>query len=349
MKRCTRWLLLVLVAVTCLCLAFGYWRRPLYAHREGSLSSLLAFNDSVYYGTDFTREAGALSLMTGRKLWETKLSTDAIEITTLFGAGEAVLCAGGSSIFCLQADSGVLRWTRELAGHLTALPVLAGGSIFAATLNGVVYSLDAQTGDVKWMLELGSRVIASPVPIGSQLLVGDLDGYVHVLDSVSGKDMSRIDVGFPIAFLGANQATVLAFSDELEHTRVVALEYPSLFTRWRATLPDTGGDGAQALLTEERVFIASFSGQLNALDMGTGEVLWQQAFKTGLTHFTPMRLDDDRLLVQSGDTIHILRQNGDVVGSMSLPGKDVIRDLALHGDQLLVVSGNSIRVLRLPK
>jgi outer membrane protein assembly factor BamB len=48
----------------------------------------------------------------------------------------------GGSVLCLETASGKVLWNAELDSGLQSAPVLAGGRIYVASQNGMVYALE---------------------------------------------------------------------------------------------------------------------------------------------------------------------------------------------------------------
>ena len=91
----------------------------------------------------------------GRVLWETWLGDPLMAQTAI----------RGTMLFAVHPDqnrqhwlagfdlsSGSLRWRSELVADVISAPIVADGSIFAATLDGTLYRFDAETGAKVWAM-----------------------------------------------------------------------------------------------------------------------------------------------------------------------------------------------------
>ena len=160
---------------------------------------------------------------------------------------EPVICAGrlfyGSSVDCslrcLDAATGVERWSFFTGGPIRLAPVAWGERVAVASDDGRLYVLDAQTGDLVWqhrggpqsLWRLGNQRMISKWPArgGPVLLDGVLyyavgiwpsDGiYIYALNAQTGDELwSNKDSGgiyMPQPHGGANAASGLAAQGHL--------------------------------------------------------------------------------------------------------------------------------------
>jgi hypothetical protein len=66
--------------------------------------------------------------------------------------GDAAFFASSANhkVYCLDANTGAVRWTKITGGPVRLAPTLAGGRVFVASDDGWVYCLDAQKGQEIW-------------------------------------------------------------------------------------------------------------------------------------------------------------------------------------------------------
>ena len=135
---------------------------------------------------------------------------------------------------------------------VTSTPTVGFGFVYVTSWNGMVYALREQTGEVEWTFE-----VLPSFPIGTQssatltadgrLIVGDAGATVHCLDARTGRLLWERELSIP-------------FEGEA----------------------DSDHNWGSATVANNRVFIGIAShtdvpctrGRLVALDLDTGEVLW---------------------------------------------------------------------------
>ena len=55
--------------------------------------------------------------------------------------GDGVVCIQAGGMFALDTSSGKILWRAGLAGAIQSVPVLAGETIYLASLSGEIYAL----------------------------------------------------------------------------------------------------------------------------------------------------------------------------------------------------------------
>ena len=152
-----------------------------------------------------------------------------------------------------------LQWAFGFPGATSAgtQPVLAGGRVYAATAEGVVYVLDAKTGCIHWTLEVEAS-IRSAITLdqrGDGRLVayfGDQAANVYAVDAAVGEVLWKVDV------------------DEHPHAAITAA--PQLYNG-RLYVPVSSREESQ--VGDPRYPCCSFRGSVVALDAISGERLWK--------------------------------------------------------------------------
>jgi len=143
----------------------------------------------------------ALALSNGAVRWETVVSepkgtTEVERLADVVGAvatdaRDACAASYQGRIMCADANSGTLRWSREM-------PAGAGVGFDARRVFGVderctVIANGRDGGASLWRNEkLRNRALTSPLVLSSALVVGDLAGYVHFLSLDDGALVARI-------------------------------------------------------------------------------------------------------------------------------------------------------------
>jgi outer membrane assembly lipoprotein YfgL len=95
-----------------------------------------------------------------------------------------------SAVACVDAERGVLMWTRNVGGTRA----LAGDAerVFGADANDRITAWRADSGDVQWTNEkFMHRGLSGMLAVGPVLVFGDLDGYVHFLSATTGETQLR--------------------------------------------------------------------------------------------------------------------------------------------------------------
>jgi outer membrane protein assembly factor BamB len=213
---------------------------------RGLLSLRPALAGDTLYAASADGELRALRAGDGRTLWE-------IERESGFSGGvgvyEDTLLLGSPDGEVLQfaAGSGELNWSAPVSGEVLSPPQSNGRVVVAQTYDGKLYGLDHRNGRQLWMFESNMPVLTlrgtgTPLFNGNVVYASFSNGRVLAFDAQSG---------------GINwEARVAIAQGRSEIERIVDV------------------DGTMALQGLE-LYAASYQGRLAAIDVRTGQRLWQ--------------------------------------------------------------------------
>ena len=199
----------------------------------------------------------------------------------------------------LQLSSTLTRvWTASIGegstkgARLNATPVVSGGRVFTIDTSATVRAFDAKTGAAGWSTRLVKEGEKTNVAFGGGVSAAEgrvyaASGYgiAAAFDAATGAQVWRVDLGMPLRgapSIEGGRVYVLAQDNQL-----FALSTTDGKTLWDSsgTVEQTGllGAGAPAVAQETAV-VGFSSGELNALRVENGRVVWQDALaRTGRT------------------------------------------------------------------
>lgn len=264
----------------------------------------------------------ALDAETGRQLWRVR-AADPEEDSVPLGGGVAqadgvvFVSTGFGEIVALDADNGGLVWRAEANGPLRAPPTLAGGRLFVTTVDNQLEARSAENGELQWthtgiVEPAGLLGGSNPAVDDSTVIAAYTSGELFAL---------RLQNGRPL------------WSDNLAAIRRVGA---------LTNLADIRG---APVLEEGRVVAISQSGRMVALDLRTGERIWEQS--VGGTQ-TPVSIGDFIfVLTNTNQLIALAGDNGLIAWVTALPswsnpekrrGPIVYAGPVLAGGRLTIVS-----------
>jgi len=155
------------------------------------------------------------------------------------------------------------------------------GEIWAADYKGRVVAIDAETGDRLRRFELDMQLSAGPTVRDENVLVGTMEGQIVLLDRQSGAIKWRAQLSSEIlaAPLEADDVIVVRCADG----RVFGLDAETGFRKWvtdRSVPALTLRGNSDPLIRAGQVFVGHDDGTLTALDLESGELLWEQRVGT---------------------------------------------------------------------
>lgn len=171
-------------------------------------------------------------------------------------------------------------WSEDLGKGEKSLgvaqgPVVDGGRVYAAAMEGGVRALDLQTGQVAWRFDADTRLSGGPGVGEGLVVVGGLEGEVIALDAASGAEKWRAKVGNEvIAAPAVGQGRVFVRSND---GRVTAFDAATGERRWfwNHDLPSLTVRGNDApTLGPGVVFVGNDDGTVTMLAVDDGRPLW---------------------------------------------------------------------------
>ncbi len=237
----------------------------------------------------------AYDLNTGRLLWETDPVPED-EDEGGFGGGLAVTAhrlyatTGFGEVLALDPETGAVLWRQRVGVPLRAPPAVAGGRLFAVSVDNQLWTINTNDGSLAWS-HTGFTESAGLLGGATPAVAGDI-----VIAPYSSGELTALRV--------QNGRTVWA--DTLAFQRVGAGAL--------AALNDINGS---PVVDRGVVFAIGHGGRLVAIDLRTGGRIWERDI-AGLN--MPWAAGDFLFVVTvGGDVVCIARQNGRIRWVRSLP------------------------------
>ncbi len=198
-------------------------------------------------------QVSALDAATGSRIWRVDLKPEG-ELGSAFGGGPCLwnnrlyVATGYAQVLALDPGDGKVIWRQNVAAPVHAPPTVADGRVFAVTIDNALQVLSADDGHRLWS--------HNGIPESAGLLGGAspaVEGEVVIAAYSSGELFAlRVENGRAV------------WSDNLAASRAVNAV---------AGLADIRG---RPVVDRGRVFAISHSGRMAAIDMRTGDRVWEQ-------------------------------------------------------------------------
>jgi outer membrane protein assembly factor BamB len=222
-------------------------------------------------------------------------------------------------VLALDAKTGKELWRQQVAAPMRGAPTVAGDRVFAITVENQLDVLSAEDGHRLWTHSgipetAGLLGAASPAVDGDIVVVPYSSGELFALRTENGRPL---------------------WTDNLATARPLGA---------LSTLADIRG---RPVIDRGRVFALSHSGRMVAIDLRTGDRVWEQ--EIGGTHGAWVAGDYIYVLGNDVDLLCLQRADGRVRWAHDLPRyedakkkKDPMRwaGPVLAGDKLIVVGSN---------
>ena len=223
-------------------------------------------NPAIGYGFYFVadRESviSAFHAQTGQRVWQTDIlaksdaapfqNVDSARLASGIAVGRNKVFVGSEhgALTALDAKSGQIMWSQSFAGELLSKPLLVDHLVVVHATSGVIYAFDVETGKKAWeyysaLAPLTLRGTSEPIAQYGGVIFGTAEGKMVVLSSSTGQAA------------WSRQITVPKGSNDLE--RICDID-------------------AKALVVNQNLYVLGFNGHLSALNIRTGDVIWQRDY-----------------------------------------------------------------------
>jgi outer membrane protein assembly factor BamB len=170
----------------------------------------------------------------------------------------------------IRQDPGI-RWQTKVSSTWLMPPVVADGTLYTGSGDGVLYALDAQTGQEIWLTGGFGQLENSGAVAGDTLVVGGYDKRVCALDRHTGEVLWSFNT---VSFV---QASPLIIDERVyiaTDNAIYALDLMSGQLQWEAA---TGKEDAYmgAPASDHGIIYTTGGKYLIALDSTDGKELWR--------------------------------------------------------------------------
>jgi outer membrane protein assembly factor BamB len=165
------------------------------------------------------------------------------------------------------ADSLVELWKFETKDSIEGAPAVAGGVVYAGSMDENLYALNLADGKLKWNYK-GGPFKASPAVNGTTVYAGDSDGKFHCLDAATGTKRWVFETGAEITG-GANFFGDLILFGSYDETLYCLT--PDGKEKWQ--FKTQGPFNGSPAVADGRTFVAGCDSNVHVIDIGKGTEL----------------------------------------------------------------------------
>ncbi len=249
--------------------------------------------DNALPASELKPLAQALAVQT---VWQASVGSGSGESYLRFtpaALNDKVFAAGpDGEVVAWEAASGRQVWQVETDLELTAGVGTGDGLVLVATRKGVVLALDADNGQERWRGQVSSEVLAPPRAAGGVTLVRSGDGRFTAFASASGERRWVYSAPVPALSLRGSAAPILGDGlavAGLDSGKVVALRLSNGQPLFEKTLASPRGRtelermvdiDSEPRVVEGVLYTSAYQGNVSALDLRNGNVLWNRDFSS---------------------------------------------------------------------
>ncbi|HEX6261794.1 MAG TPA: PQQ-binding-like beta-propeller repeat protein [Actinomycetota bacterium] len=289
---------------------------------EGTGGAPAVAGDLVLFVEGEGEEAAlvAVGAADGEEAWRTEIEGHAPGGVAVAG-GRAYVASRRGTVYAVDLEDGSTAWTfpEDPAGRrFESAPAVAGDLLLVTgqitgDRTSFLQALDRETGEPAWSyrpegIGLG---ISSPSEQGSLVLTGTVDGRprASAFDLAGGASEWTTDIRFPFA---GRQMPIVTESDVIiadAAGHLYRLDRSDGELRWTYRVPGFLIGGSPTVAGGS-VVVGDLSGQVSAIDLESGLLVWRRSFGDDQVH--PVASDGDRLYVAArGGTVAALEHDPD--------------------------------------
>lgn len=267
-------------------------------------------NEPIHQPTPLTSITPKVKLS---RSWQLSLGSmgrrDVPGLSIVENDGRILAAAGNGGVACLNLE-GKMLWQKSLSVPLTAGPALSPVAevLYVGSAKGDVFALHEKTGESKWHIAVNTEVLSVSTGSG-RVFVRTGEGKLMALDAMDGKQLWVIDHDMPSLSVrgmakpvAVANAMVLGWEDGFVETILQVngervWESRIALPRGRTEIERMVDVQSTVLTDGDRVFAGATNQKIVALDLQSGNPLWQNDTAT----WVDMALGQNRLLVVAGD------------------------------------------------
>lgn len=253
---------------------------------EGTYLKLMpAYAEGKIFTADQKGRVTAIDSATGRTHWQVDLKSS---ITGGVSAGEGLVVLGTADahVIALNMSDGRIVWRTSVVDQALALPRIAHGRVLVKTMEGTLFALHARTGKILWDYDHGSpslvlRTSSAPQVANGIVVTGYADGKLEAVRLSDGRLLWEQVIASPKGFAEVERMVDIDADPFIANGIVYVATYQGQLA---AVSLQSGrilwhrkiSSYAGLTLSERLVLVSDTAGRLWAFNRATGKVVWQQ-------------------------------------------------------------------------
>ncbi|MEE9285761.1 MAG: PQQ-binding-like beta-propeller repeat protein, partial [Dehalococcoidia bacterium] len=223
--------------------------------------------------------------------------------------GRVIVADDKGFVYAIGTEGGREEWKVELSDkRFWSSPTVVDGVVYIGGMDKRLYALDIETGAIVWVFKAGGAIASTPLVVGDLVYVGAFDRKFYAIDRATGEERGVFKVDHWV------------WNDAIHHNGVIyvgslggtfyALEVETLMEVWR--FPPKGSPEPKkairsaAVIVDDRIFIATRSGNVQSLRLDTGNQDRRESFPIGAKVLASLAVADGVLYVSDqNERLHI--------------------------------------------
>jgi outer membrane protein assembly factor BamB len=235
--------------------------------------------------------------------------------------------------------------------YLKLKPVIRGDTIYTADVSGLIQAVDKRNGKIKWSTQMSHGIVSGPTVSEGFIAVGTNASTVALLNQANGKKLWQNKVSSEVLSPPAlSHQKVIAKTIDGKVFAFDAVNGKQIWTAEHGSPSLVLKASSSPIIVDNLVLIGFSDGQLDALELQTGRVVWQRsiAYATGSSDVERLVDIDSDPIVK--DKVAYLGSYQGYIGALSLtdgqfiwrkPGS-VYKNMVLSANTLYLTDSNDV-------
>ena len=283
-----------------------------------------------------------------KRLWKSKISKQ--ELTAGVEASDGIVIVGNrkGQLFALDQTSGEKKWTAQLSGAILSPSLIQSGRVITVANDGTVFAHDAVSGQQVWAYKLPNvqfslRGQAAPVRLDDRtVLIASANAYIYAIDVISGVPRFQRRVAMSEGRSDIQRLVDIDGDPMVAGQYVVTSSFQGQVTvtdlaSQRVVWSEDASSTNRPEVFEDKVFISTVDGKLNAYSLSTGESVWKNDSLLNRQLSNPVMLGQNLVVGDLDGIIHLIDPaTGKLIGRAKTSGE--VRSLRVIDNQLYVAT-----------
>jgi outer membrane protein assembly factor BamB len=213
------------------------------------------------------------------------------------------------SVAAFSAADGKRLWQAETETAIAGGPGVGEGLVLVGTSGGEVLALSETDGKLLWRVRVPSELLAAPQAAQGVVVIHSGDGNLTALSVADGKKLWSYDRGAPALTLRGTSPPLMVKDRVIvgfDNGSLAALDLKTGQVEWEAIIAVARGRSdlermvdidTQPVLRDDMLYVASFQGQVAAVALDGGQILW----KRDVSSYAGLGVDDKNVYVTASD------------------------------------------------
>ncbi len=291
-----------------------------------------------------------------RQVWDARLdfgsNHEDLKFNPIVRNNDIIIVSQTGTITSLNKNNGRIQWKAEVNATVSSGVAVNDQLLVVGTKNGEVIALSALDHRPLWRTSTDSEILATPTLSSNLVIVKSIDGKISAFSSADGHLVWRhqevepnlILRGASIPQLAPGAVVVGYASGKVEK---LALKDGHVLWAQAISMPDGAfaiqrmiDIDADPIISDDRVFAATYQGKIAGLNLGSGRVYWDH----DLSSYAGIAADNSRIYVSDAKS-HLWafdQRNGRVVWKQTQLEARNITGPVLVGPYVVVGDGEGV-------